>query len=196
MIGNRIILGRGVLEEPAAEREQRLDGPVGRHGAVMLNEGNGCVEFRGMPEGHRGMLIAIHEVEEFILGDGYLYLTRYDGLQAVGVRSLKPEVWPWMHPTAIERLRHRQVTLVFEFHSGPAQARASHKTTDSDDAWDQLFGIQFKLLAELDTLIEQASGERSDAFGAALCSEIIEHVSEKLRFYLHLPASDVKEDQS
>ena len=64
---------------------------------------------------------------------------------------------------------------------------------DAEQAWGQWWDIQHDLTQELDRRIGQVSAGRSDQFRAALVSSLIEHLAERLRVYLKLPATDAQE---
>jgi hypothetical protein len=66
--------------------------------------------------------------------------------------------------------------------------------TDSDAAWDQWWDVQYALCHDIDERLDKAARGRSRQFGAALTASLIEHLGEKLRSYLELPASDVREE--
>lgn len=48
----------------------------------------------------------------------------------------------------------------------------------------------------MDERLDAAARGRSRQFGAALTASLIEHLEEKLRSYLKLPPSDVREETS
>jgi hypothetical protein len=66
--------------------------------------------------------------------------------------------------------------------------------TDSDAAWDQWWDVQHVLCHDVDERLDKAARDRSRQFGAALTASLIEHLGEKLRSYLELPDSDVREE--
>ena len=66
---------------------------------------------------------------------------------------------------------------------------------DSHEAWEQWLDAQISLCGDLDERIGKAVSERSDAFGAALVAALIEHLGEKLRQFINLPASDVRAEE-
>jgi hypothetical protein len=64
---------------------------------------------------------------------------------------------------------------------------------DSDAAWEQWWDVQYALCHDIDQRLDEAARGRSRPFGAALTASLIEHLGEKLRSYLELPASDIRD---
>lgn len=65
---------------------------------------------------------------------------------------------------------------------------------DSDAAWEQWWDVQHGLCHDVGQRLDEAARGRSRQFGAALTASLIEHLGEKLRSYLELPESDVREE--
>ena len=65
---------------------------------------------------------------------------------------------------------------------------------DSDAAWEQWWDVQDALCRDVGERLDEAARGRSRPFGAALTASLIEHLGEKLRSYLELPESDVREE--
>lgn len=63
---------------------------------------------------------------------------------------------------------------------------------NSEAAWGEWIGRSIALEQAVDDLFQDAVRGKSMAFGAALASSLIEHLAEKLRAYLNLPASDAR----
>jgi hypothetical protein len=65
---------------------------------------------------------------------------------------------------------------------------------DSEQAWSEWWDLQYGLCREFDHRIDQAAAGRSDQYRVALVASLIEHLAERQRTYLHLPASDSRKD--
>ena len=65
---------------------------------------------------------------------------------------------------------------------------------DSERAWGQWWDVQYDLCQELDRRIAKAAAGRSDQFAAALVASLIEHLGERLRVHLKLPATDSRKE--
>ena len=65
--------------------------------------------------------------------------------------------------------------------------------SDGDVVWDQWFEAMWAICQELDERVEKAIAGRSDQFAAAMYAGLMEHLTERLRFCLHLPATDERE---
>lgn len=68
--------------------------------------------------------------------------------------------------------------------------RLQAEPEDSERAWAVWFDIQHGVLGDVDARLDRAGDGRSDAFMAALVSSVIEHLAERQRRYIKLPARD------
>lgn len=74
-----------------------------------------------------------------------------------------------------------------------AASDGAEEPSDSDFAWSQWFDVQQGLAGTMDALLDAAGSGRSDSFKTALVGGLLEHLAERLRSTLHLPATDERE---
>jgi hypothetical protein len=65
--------------------------------------------------------------------------------------------------------------------------------SDSDQSWLKWFSAQHSVTRAVEKLLDEAGDGKSDAFMAALTSSVIEHLAERQRRYIKLPARDAED---
>jgi hypothetical protein len=64
--------------------------------------------------------------------------------------------------------------------------------SENEQAWLNWFSVQHGVSRAVDQLLDEAGDGKSDAFMAALTSSVIEHLAERQRRYIKLPAGDAR----